>query len=139
MSGGCPGRVDEVPGAGPADAAALERLNHQIPSAARPPARITARITRSSAKTQAIPMPRAAHWTHQWPGDVTRLMTNSIARMNGALNRNPTDFNVREPGTICGNLSSGSYGLAVPGVAAEASRFRHSRPDASKTAFASAE
>jgi hypothetical protein len=32
-------------------------------------------------------------------------MTKSIARMNGALKRNPTDFIVRNPGASIGVLS----------------------------------
>ena len=49
---------------------------------------ITALITLSRLMTHAMPIPRAAHWTHQWPGEVIRLMTNSSARMSGPVNRN---------------------------------------------------
>jgi hypothetical protein len=58
--------------------------------AARPPARMTARITRSRLKNQAMPMPSAAHCTHQCPGDVITLMMNRNTRIVGPMNRNFT-------------------------------------------------
>jgi hypothetical protein len=43
--------------------------------------------TRNRLITQAIPIPRAAHWTHQCPGEVIQLMTKSITRIAGPMNR----------------------------------------------------
>jgi hypothetical protein len=55
-----------------------------------PPASAMARITRNRLTNHAIPSPSAAHCTHQWPGEVMRLITNNIARISGAMNRNFT-------------------------------------------------
>ena len=35
----------------------------------------------------AMPRPRAAHCTHQWPGDVITLITSRMSRMSGALDQ----------------------------------------------------
>ena len=37
---------------------------------------------------QAIPIPKAAHWNHQSPGEVIRLMANSRAMIMGPVIRN---------------------------------------------------
>jgi PAS domain S-box-containing protein len=70
----------------------LDRFFSVTTSAAKPPATMMANITRNRLMTQAMPMPRAAHWTHQSPGDVVQLMTNSRTRIIGPTNRN---FNAR--------------------------------------------
>jgi len=65
------------------------RRRHVI-SAATPPSTTSVQITRIKLAIQAIPIPRAAHWTHQCPGDVATLMTTNRARMSGPTNRNFT-------------------------------------------------
>ena len=60
-------------------------------NAARPPSSTTARITLNRLMTQAIPMPRAAHYTHQSPGEVIRLTKNRKTISSGAMNRNFSD------------------------------------------------
>ena len=50
--------------------------------------KIAGSSTRSRHSTQAIPIPSAAHCTHQRPCHVIRLMTTSRSRMNGAVTRN---------------------------------------------------
>ena len=74
------------------------RLAMIAASAARPPATTTARITRNRLSTHAMPMPKAAHWIHQRPGEVIRLMTNRNARIRGPMNRNFTARKVRTSG-----------------------------------------
>src|SRR2546430_16062563 len=54
----------------------------------------------SGLKIQAMPRPRAAHCTHPWPGVVIRLMTKSIARIRGPVNRNFTALIVRSGSSI---------------------------------------
>jgi hypothetical protein len=41
-----------------------------------------------------MPIPRAAHWTHQTPGEVRKSITTSSARMAGPTKRNFTARNV---------------------------------------------
>ena len=100
---------------------------------------MTVRSTLNSARNHAMPMPRAAHCTHQWPGEVIRLMTKSSARMNGALNRKPTDLIVRNPGPSINVLSLDYYEPGPQPVAVRASSFSQSRWAASNTALASEE
>ena len=63
-------------------------------SAASPPSKTAARITRSSENIQAIPIPRAGHLTHQCPGDVIALITTNTSRITGPLIKNFSARNV---------------------------------------------
>src|SRR4051794_36341866 len=66
---------------------------------------MTARITRNRLSTHAMPMPSAAHCTHQWPGDVIRLMTKRNAKMIGPVNRNFTECRVLDTFGSCPDLT----------------------------------
>lgn len=59
-------------------------------SASTPPTNTMARITRSREHIQAIPIPRAAHLTHQCPGVVIPLITIKARRITGPVTRNLT-------------------------------------------------
>jgi hypothetical protein len=59
-------------------------------SATNPPTRTAVRITRSRENIQAIPIPRAAHLTHQSPGDVIALITTRTTKITGPMNKNLT-------------------------------------------------
>jgi hypothetical protein len=39
-----------------------------------------------------MPIPSAGHCTHQWPGEVIRLMTTRKSRISGPLNRKLMDL-----------------------------------------------
>jgi hypothetical protein len=58
-------------------------------------------MTFSRLKHQAMPRPSAGHCTHQWPGEVIRLMMTRNSRISGAVNRNLT---ARSVSTIVGIL-----------------------------------
>jgi len=58
--------------------------------ATSPPTTIIARITRNRLKIQAMPIPSAAHLTHQSPGDVIALMIAKSTRTAGPTNKNFT-------------------------------------------------
>ncbi len=59
-------------------------------SAANPPSRTAAAITRNRQITQASPIPKAAHCTHQCPGEVIRLTIKRNTRRTGPTKRNLT-------------------------------------------------
>jgi len=58
--------------------------------ATSPPTKSAARITRKRFTIQAMPIPRAAHLTHQSPGDVIALMITKSTRTAGPTNKNFT-------------------------------------------------
>src|SRR6185436_1677111 len=85
---------------------------HHAPSAATPPRRIAVRITRSRHTNQAMPIPSAAHCTHQCPGLVMRLITKSMTSRNGPRKRNRIARTVLN---MARNPPAASYARARPG------------------------
>src|SRR6185503_18143406 len=82
-------------------------------SAANPPTNIIARITRSRLTIQAMPIPRAAHCTHQSPGEVIALTMNRNTRITGPMKRNLTACRVFNINMTLPHLNTDSTGLLL--------------------------